>query len=903
MIEDKRESVLAGRPDRAWQWREGDTTVTRSICWSAPGCHGGCGVLLQAHEGRLLKVVGDRENPFNRGRLCPRGLALADTLYHPDRLRVPLLRTGKRGSGRFKEISWDEALDFAAGKMLDIGARYGREAMLFAQGTGRDILTYLIKMSSGFGSPNNAAFGPGSGNACYQPRLANVPAMAGSFMAVDCGQAHPERHLAAEHRDPDLILLWGSNPVYSNPDGFLGHWITDCMKRGTRLITVDPRMTWLASKSEQWLSLRPGTDGMLALAMLHVIIKEGLFDREFVDKWVHGFAELAEKVADYGPDVAAGVTGVAAADIEQAARAFARAKPGAIHWGVATDQHKECFGTHQALLALWTITGNVEIPGGMVAAPFCFGLPTVFFGRRDLPRGLAERKVGDERYPMFRHFHRDAQGDSVIRAIETGQPYPIRGAWFWSTNTAVASFADPARVSRAFLSLDFVGVVDLFMTPTALAFADLVLPATTYAEKDSIRSWSYQLAAMNQGVDRVGESLPDAEIIRRLGILTRPENFQYRHLHDLLDDVLAPIGVTFEELRRKGPLYPPMEYGRHEKGGLRGDHKPGFRTPTGKIELYSTIFEHFGLDPLPHYEEPPESPVSTPALCRDYPFVLTTGARVPVMFCSEHRNVPRLRRHNPLPLLEINSKDASRLGIARGNEIKVASAHGSCRFSAQLSEGIKPGVVHAQFGWWFPEKEAVPEGDEVLGGVSNHFGMWDSNVNRLLPSGWQGRSGFGYPFKSQVCRIERVGPGMELGPGTEAGIAEPLAEPAASVELKDVDEEAAALLVDREWCFGCKACVLACQQEHSFPSAVDGIRVLQSGPRLEEGKPVLEFDPVPTANCDLCRDLLNHGDKPACVIHCQGGCLREATVRELAGLARRRPGSVLYLAGGQRVGV
>jgi len=852
-------------------------------------------VLLVSKEGRLVKVVGDRDNPFNRGRLCPRGLAFADTLYSPDRLTRPLIRTGKRGSGEFREADWDEALELSARKMLDIAGRHGPEAMLFAQGTGRDILTYLLKLACGFGSPNLGAFGPGSGNACYQPRLADVLATTGAFWVADCGQFHPDRPLASGYRDPEMVLLWGCNPVYSNPDGFLGHWLTDSMKRGTRLITVDPRLTWLASKSEQWLPLRPGTDALLALAMLNVIIDENLYDREFVDRWVHGFDELAARVRPYTPAAAAEATWLEAEEIVRAARAFAAAKPAAIQWGVATDHHKECFGIHQALMALWTITGNVDVPGGMVAAPFAFGLPVVFFGQRDLPEEMQNRKLGVDRYPIFKGFHRDAQGDSVLRAIEDGDPYPVRGAWFWTTNTAVCSFAEPGRVARAFSSLDFVGVVDLFMTPTALAFADVVLPATTYAEKDSIRSWFYQLSAINQGVDRVGESLPDGEIMRRLGRLTRPENFPYEHLHDWLDDVLSPLGITFDDVRRKGPLLPPAMYRRHEKGLFTADGTAGFRTPTGKIELYCTTFERLCLDPLPHFEEPPESPVSTPAVFDEYPLVLTTGARTPVMFCSEHRNVDRLRRHNPRPLVEIHPEDAAHLSIQEGDEILLESQHGACRMHATLTEGIGPGVVHAQFGWWFPEKESVPETGEVLGGVKNHRGMWDSNVNRLLASGWQGRSGFGYPFKSQVCRVKRLEP-VDLERRTQPA-GERIPEPAEA----GLPPETPALLIDRDWCFGCMACVLACQQEHGFPPNTDGILVRRRGPAWNGDRLSLEFEPVPTSNCDLCLSLVEKGDKPACVVHCQAGCLRQGSLGELTVLKRRIDSCRLYAARGRRI--
>jgi anaerobic selenocysteine-containing dehydrogenase len=205
--------------------------------------------------------------------------------------------------------------------------------------------------------------------------------------------------------------------------------------------------------------------------------------------------------------------------------------------------------------------------------------------------------------------------------------------------------------------------------------------------------------------------------------------------------------MTFEELRDKGFAYDTYEYRKYEKGRLRPDKKAGFNTPTGKVELYSTKFEEMGLDPLPYFEEPPESPVSTPEIAKEYPLVLTTGAKTIAFFHSEHRQIPSLRRINPDPLTEIHPETAEKLGIKDGDWIYIENKHGRCRQRAKITDGIHPGVVHSQHGWWFPEKPG-PE--------PSLFGVWESNINLLLPRGWTGKSGLGYPFKAQMCRVYKA---------------------------------------------------------------------------------------------------------------------------------------------------
>ena len=736
------------RGEAKWAWEEDGMRVVRSIARTGPGCHQGCGVLLYVKDRNLVKVEGDPEFPHNQGRLCPRCLALTQVVYHPDRLKHPVKRAGKKGEGKWERITWEEAYGIIAQKFNEIKKEQGPESVIFCQGTGRDIGPYISKLAYSFGSPNKVTFGPLDGHACFAPKVTALRATTGDFEVADCAQFFPERYKNINWKVPKCMVIWGTNPLISNPDGFMGYWIVECMKRGSEIIVVDPRRTWLATRAKTWMQIRPGTDAALALGMLNVIINERLYDQEFVRKWTHGFDKLKERVQEYSPEKVSEITWIPKEKILEASRLYATSKPAAVQWGVSIDQSKECIPAIHAIMSLWAITGNFDVPGGNVIKTRNFNLDYEIKKEfQTLSEEQKEKKIGTGIYPLLDQWYTPAVGSAVIDQILTDVPYPIKAAWIQTTNTFTCSVADAKRVYEAFKKLDFVVVVDLFMTPTAMAFADIVLPATTYAERDGIALTGGNtifVGAINKAIEPVGDSKSDMEIILELGKRLNPEAWPWNNVQEMFSAMIKSMGITLEELRGMGFAYDTFEYKKYEKGLLRPDKKAGFNTPTGKIELYSTVFEKCGLDPLPYFEEPPESPVSTPEISKEYPLVLTTGAKSWGFFHSEHRQIPLLRYMNPDPITEIHPETAEKLGIKDGDWIYIESKHGRCQQRAKLTAAIHPQVINSQHGWWFPEKPG-PE--------PSLFGAWESNINLLLPSGWVGRAGFGYPFKSQMCRV------------------------------------------------------------------------------------------------------------------------------------------------------
>ena len=734
--------------------------IVKTGAWSGgPGCHGGCGVELHIKDGNLIKVEGDENHPFLQGRLCPRALALTQYAYHPDRLHHPLKRAGERGEGKWERISWEEALDTCESKLKEIRDRFGSKAVVFGQGTGRDAGGPLIFLAYAYGSPNWTLFGL-SGISCFTPRLAAMHQISGDITFPDAAQFSPLRYDDPQWKPPKVLIHWarGIRGSQCTDHYFSGHWVVDMMRRGTKLIVVDPRLTWAAARAEVWLRVRPGTDGALALGLLHVIINEELYDKNFVAKWTYGFNELKKRVEEYPPQKVSEITWAPVENIVKAARMYAESKPAAIRFGQPLDTNAQATASVHALNCLWAITGNLDVPGGNVICRPPFGVTIYPYSTQEVIQlygeefvaNLNKKRIGADRYPLVKNFRAWALSDVILEQMETGEPYPIKGLWLFTNNFVACTAQDPRRHLEAVRKMAFNVVMDTFMTPTAQAIADIVLPSTSFAEKDSVFTTGVPLNAIHKNI-QVGECRSGWEVHFELAKRLSPESVPWNNLDELFTERLRPSGLSFKELcERPWALAPENHpsgshpYRRYEKGQLRLDGKPGFRTQTGKVELYSKNYEDFGLDPLPYHEEPIESPVSTPEIYKKYPLILITGRRVPTLYHSEHRQIPWMRQFEKDPYVEIHPDTAEEIGVLDGEWVWIEGVRGKVKRKAKVTPVVHPQTVMAPHGWWYPEKE----------GADHLYGVWDVNVNQLIPMGHQGKSGFGgAPLKTMLCRI------------------------------------------------------------------------------------------------------------------------------------------------------
>lgn len=736
-------------------WKEGEFDVYRNMQWTGPGCHEGCGVLYYIKDGKLDHIEGDPNDEFSRGRLCMRCMDMVDeAVNNPTRLGHPLKRAGERGEDKWEQITWDEAYDIIEEHVRDAWETVGPESIIALEGTGRNVVWQVPLLEyAAFKSPN---FGCGflSGDSCYLPRCSASVGVMGGPAVVDCGQYDQRRYDSPEYEFPKVILQWGCNAVVTNADGFLGHWIVDCMRLGgTKLITVDPRITWMAAHSEFHIQPRPGTDAAVALAMINVIISEDLYDHDFVEKWCFGFDKLAEAVADYTPEKAAKIADVDPEEIAGAARMYATAHPAAFHWGLSTDMTPNGVGQAHAFMVLQSITGNVDVPGGNYLATGPFGVDALYGCGYDyfIDDELKKKRIGVEKYPLHKFGAAAcAVGDEILLQLESGEPYQIKMMYLAGTNPIVNMAADAPRVYRAMMKVPFTVVADLWMTPTAIACADLVLPVAMSCERDSYREWWTPSRAITK-LTQYEEAKSDEEIIVDLSLRLNPEGVPWNDVESLLNWVLAKDNapMTWTELKDQMYAYDFKGYRRYETGKLRPDGKPGFNTITGLIELYSTLFEGMGYHPLPFFEEPPESPVTRPDLYEQYPLVLTTGKRHWEFFHSEQRNMPTMREFRDQPEVEIHPDDAAKLGIADGQWVWIENQRGRCRQVARVTPAMKKGVVCADHGWSFPEME---------GAVPSLQGMFDVNINNLTTQCVVGETGYGAPYRCLLCKVYPVTP-------------------------------------------------------------------------------------------------------------------------------------------------
>ncbi|MFC1968721.1 molybdopterin-dependent oxidoreductase [Chloroflexota bacterium] len=690
-------------------------------------CHGGCGMLAHVADGKLVKVEGDPECPTNRGALCPQGLSATQYVYHPDRIKYPLKRVGQRGEGKWERISWEEALDTIAGRMKEIRERDGLLAVAFCGGTGRPVVYQLRWFANLLEIPNVLA----SAHICYGPTMVTDMITYGSRPRADMENSR-------------CIVNWTSNVTHSGTARRARTFISG-LKKGAKLITIDPYLSPIASKSDLWLQIRPGTDCAMALAWLNVIIGEDLYDKEFVEKWTYGFDKLAEHVEEFTPEWAEQVTWVPAAKIRQAARIYATTHPAALQSRVAIEFGTNTTNTVRGIFLLPAVTGNVDIPGGNVfwQDPLT---PPMLFSADKRPKDW-DKAVGDA--PLLNRFL-PVSWHAGFRTILTEKPYPIKALLVHGSNPIVSAENPKGLVYEAIMKLDFISVMDIFMTPTA-ELADIVLPASSPFERDNIHVTvspdvflPTTLCAAPKAIEPLWESRHDVEAF--IGILKRTGlDHKLDSVEEWLDQALAKsVGLSFEQLKERGWLTPSQSWKKHEQGLLRQDKKEGFNTPSGKVELYSQELEGLGLDPLPVPKEPPESPVSSPELLESYPLVLTTGFRSPVYFHTQYRHLPWCREIHPEPIVRINPETAERFGIKDGDWVYIESPRGRCKQRALLTLGIDASVIMAEHGWWFPERKEADHG------------VWESNINVLVDSE-HADPGFGStPMRSLLCKIYRA---------------------------------------------------------------------------------------------------------------------------------------------------
>jgi anaerobic selenocysteine-containing dehydrogenase len=784
-------------------------------------CHVQCAMLVHVRDGQVVKVEGDPAF-VNQGALCAKGIATVRNLYHPERLNYPLMRTRPKGDPDpgWVRISWDEALDRTVTRLKQIQAEYGAHAIAIGQGTGRYTVAQHLRLKNSLGSPNTI----GPSHMCRGPMSATTTLSVG-------------HHLRGDYAASACQVYWGRNEPWAHPAFLTGAVIDNIIERGSKLIVVDPRYEHpLAHKADVFLPVRPGSDAALMLSWIHVILEEGLFDRDFVTRWTNGpalvFTDtlalvkegdvavggdtreflpypesvadrrnrrplvvwdpereapsvrgsgevepalfgtfdirgreaktvlqlLWERAAEYPPKKAAELCWSGSAErIREAARLYATSASACMDVGSFGIQgleggHTNTFEVLRAHFCLAALTGNVNRPGGEVGTPSWrwiagrwqreggprtmtpWGAPGDDFDR--IMEGPHPDEPALDEYPVQPGL---TSMIGAFRAMKSDEPYPIKACVMVQGNPLGGWCEDQKTVREGLLALDFLVDMDLYITPTN-SLADIVLPAA--------------LGPFERGPGRIMEPLyerwTDEKFYVELGHRLNPEMWPWETVEEWEQWAAEERNREAREAARagfaieRGQPAPQLDFYK-ETDPVSG--RPiGFATPTGYLELYSVLAFQQGVDPLPRHVEPAQSPYSRPELAHDYPLVLTTGARLPVYYHSQHRNNPLQRELYPQPEAELNPRTAARYGVNDGEWIWIETTTGKIRMVAKLTAGMMPGVVSMAHGWW--------QGCRELGLPG--YG-WDGANANVLISGDDHDSALGVPSaRSQLCKVYKA---------------------------------------------------------------------------------------------------------------------------------------------------
>lgn len=649
------------------------------IC--SPGMH--CGINAYVKDGKVIKIEGIDGHPANDGRLCPKGLSNRQFIYRKDRIQTPLRRTGKRGEGKFEPITWEEAYAEIARGLNVAKETYGAESVAFYSGYSKWYRQMLRRLAYAFGSPNYGC----ESSACYTAAFMAWKVAAGEQGGPDMDSS-------------DLFLGWAFNPFYSSY--MEAHKAMELKEKGLKFLIVDTRRTPTSEKlADLFLQPKTGTDGALAHAIANVLIQNNWIDKPYIDKYVYGFAEYADYVAGFDESNIEQITGVPYEKVVAAARLIhENPRMSCNESSAPLCHHRNGLQNYRAVMALLAITGNFDRKGGQLLTPHSFMHVSCGFTTREheflyenTPKN-AKEPVGAPRFPLWNYLEGEMQAMDMPRQILEGTPYPLRAMFALGMNARM--FPDSSRMFRALESLDFFVDTDLFMTDTA-KYADIVLPACSSFERGEFKPYSGGVAwYTSPAIEPLGQSKSDVQIITELANYMNLPDEQLKAGYEsfIQKYILDDYGVTVEELKKVELPVKIASVAEHED---LMDLKRGLSTPTGKFELKSAIIEQhpeWGLDALPTYKEPLDD-----ADPEAYPFVFTSGSRIPNAIHSRLHNVPNNRSIRPHPTADMNESDCLRLGVKDGDRIVISTARGSITVQVHPTRSVPEGLVNLFHGY------------------------------------------------------------------------------------------------------------------------------------------------------------------------------------------------------------
>lgn len=646
--------------------------IIHSVC--PQDCYCTCSMRIHLKDGKIVKIDGLPESPFTEGFFCLKGHSYIQHTFNPNRLRYPMLR-GKNGS--FRRISWEESIDFIANKLQYIKDNFGPSAMVWWPGADPFGMhsSWGNRFFNLYGSVN--LISPGD-SLCF---LAGVRAFEYIY-----GVGNPF-HDPSDWVNSRYLIIWGTNKAETSLRSM--KYILDARDKGAKLVVIDPRFTRTAAKSDWWIHPRQGTDGALVLAMLNVIQASGLEDRDFIAKHVIGWNQFLPRIREFPPDRVAIITGIPRETIVKLAVEYATHKPASIFTAMGITHYSNGFETARLLAVLPAVTGNLGVSGGGLHYQAGDGWALNYSAiehPESLPGGAK----------------RIANSVAELPEMILSKKTPIKGMVMCGGNP-LTSWPNSEKVKKALQTLEFLLYIGFYVDDSA-QISHILLPAATALEwNDVVRSFAhYYLHWQQKAIEPMWESKTEFEIwsllAAKMGYKKWFEYSEEELLNKVLDCDIARH-ITVEKLKNSPGglrLMMPYVYPRVED----------VKTPSRKVEIYSDRLKAEGYDPLPFYEEPHESPVRTPDVFREYPFLLMTGHRMPDLH-SSFNWIPWLRELNKEAVVDIHPDAAKRLGVHAGDMVYVESRRGRIRVRARITIEVSPQMVFIAEGWPLAEGKSV----------------------------------------------------------------------------------------------------------------------------------------------------------------------------------------------------
>ncbi len=731
-----------GKSRRPVATKEG-ATAQRALCAT---CDIACSVGTETKKGRVVKVRAS-DNPLFRDNICMKGVYAPRGFANPNRLMHPMKRVGERGSGKFERVTWDEAMADIGARLKAIIAKYGPESWAVSTSqwnTGTDC-GLSRRLMNHIGSPNwISGVALCAGNTAAVNRLTYGWFPMGDFNNTNC------------------IVLIGHNPTRHSWSPIYS-MIRTRQARGAKLIVLDPRKSENAARADIWLPLKAGSDTAMLFGWLKVIIDEKLYDAQFVRDWTVGWEDLKRRVDEFPLSRVAELTGCKEADIRAAARMYATQGPSLIPWTPITDQQRNSTSGIRLQTILRAICGNLDVVGGETLQGLNPDIipETVIEAHEVLPEEQKLKQLGTEDHPVFTYRGQDAlrepmkrvwgheyvnqvvgcymaNPNSTFKAMAGKGPYPVK-AFVFMGNNPLLSYANMPLILEGMMNQELIVAHEQFMTPSA-QLADYVLPADSWLERpwmSDMFGWMSASRPSEKSMEPPGECESTFSFLKRLaGALDRPEVIPWESVEELYDWRLEKTGMSFEEFSKNYEVY-------FNKPRYKKYEQTGFATPSGKVELKSSILEDLGFDPLPYFREDPPAP-------EGFDLMLFTGVREDGFFQTGHRHIAEMRAKNPEPVCFLSKKTAKKQGLREGDWVEVESTTGTVSMKVSVRDGMPNGRVRILHGWWKPEL-----GRGLEAGLSGTMTYSDAQLTGDDPDYFDQEQGIPH-FKGVPCKLTKT---------------------------------------------------------------------------------------------------------------------------------------------------